>query len=654
MHIESHGVTSVDSEILPQQTADSLPEASFRQEALAAQQTADSTPEPSFRQEPVPAQQDPYARHITQEGVSVQTLQPPVPDAAQAVAGRLRRARAALAARTRQIHGPLPMLPRKLLPRPASAAPATLEGLALLQAAQVESPDEVDVVRLHSRGISCIQADEVAYFCNLRHLDLSGNQVTSLQPLATLPALHTLLLPGNCVTSLMDCPKGSFASLEVLDLSFNGLQPECLPQLGQWPQLRQLDVSGNRLGRWTAPEGSFSLLRVLKAAQCSLQAQCLHQLAALPCLTDLCLAGNQRLDLTANRIATVNELETLISLPSLQQLILVSNPVATRSATFTKTFSNATVATSGILVTRSASSLHQTHIATSSLIIQLHADAPQTPLIAHCLPPDLPRVADLPLQGINVTSGALAFEFSRERIAEAFDRLQDDIQLWSSALVDSADAVSPSEVPHDMQLLQQQQQGPEVGVGREGLGEGAGNKSQGGEADQSAASEEGSEETASTSGDTEAYSHIRDPSVKLAFDLGLDPGRLAIYSGRQGTDSASAVAALQFALSHPLTEADEGLQKMPHFHTMTRSIAAKQRSKVWVSDVQQPELPLSFRMDKINTIEGILSGMKSRILGLEKNLVSHLDLKKQAGLIPEKSSIAPVSGNASVAMPPQQ
>ena len=48
----------------------------------------------------------------------------------------------------------------------------------------------------------------------------------------------------------------------------------------------------------------------------------------------------QRLDLTANRIATVNELETLISLPSLQQLILVSNPVAARSATFTKAFSN--------------------------------------------------------------------------------------------------------------------------------------------------------------------------------------------------------------------------------------------------------------------------------------------------------------------------
>jgi len=164
----------------------------------------------------------------------------------------------------------------------------------------------------------------------------------------------------------------------------------------------------------------------------------------------------------------------------------------------------ATPSASGIVITRSASSPYQTNMAISPLIIQLQAEAPQTPLIAHCLPPDLPRVADLPLQGIDATSGALAFEFSHDRIAEAFDRLQDDIQLWSSALVDSADAVSPSEVPHDLQLLlqQQQQQGVEAGVSEEGLGEGSGNNSQGGEADQSAASEQGSKETASTSGDT--------------------------------------------------------------------------------------------------------------------------------------------------------
>ncbi len=157
----------------------------------------------------------------------------------------------------------------------------------------------------------------------------------------------------------------------------------------------------------------------------------------------------------------------------------------------------ATPSTSGILITRSASSPCQTKTATSALIIQLHAEAPQTPLIAHFLPPDLPRVADLPLQGIDVTSGALAFEFSHDRIAEAFDRLQDDIQLWSSALVDSADAVSPSKMPDDLQ-----QQGLETGASGEGLGEGSGSNSQGGEAAQSAASEQGSKETASTSGDT--------------------------------------------------------------------------------------------------------------------------------------------------------
>ena len=80
-----------------------------------------------------------------------------------------------------------------------------------------------------------------------RHLDLSGNKLASLAALTCLPVLHTLLLPGNCVASLTDCPTGSFASLEVLDLSFNAIQHDCLPQLGQWPQLRQLDVSGHAL-----------------------------------------------------------------------------------------------------------------------------------------------------------------------------------------------------------------------------------------------------------------------------------------------------------------------------------------------------------------------------------------------------------------------
>lgn len=41
-------------------------------------------------------------------------------------------------------------------------------GLALLQAAQVQLPEEVEIVRLPARGISCIQSAELAHLCNLR------------------------------------------------------------------------------------------------------------------------------------------------------------------------------------------------------------------------------------------------------------------------------------------------------------------------------------------------------------------------------------------------------------------------------------------------------------------------------------------------------
>ena len=127
----------------------------------------------------------------------------------------------------------------------------------------------------------------------------------------------------------------------------------------------------------------------------------------------------------------------------------------------------------------------------------------------------------------------------------------------------------------------------------------------------------------------EVPSHITDPTTRSAIALGLDPRHLTIHSGRQGTDSAAAVAALQFVLAHPLTEADEGLQKLPHFHQTTRSVAAKQRSKVQPAAVQLPELPMSFRMDKLATIEGILSGMKTRIAGIEKTIVAQLDKTKE-------------------------
>ena len=77
-----------------------------------------------------------------------------------------------------------------------------------------------------------------------RYLDLTGNGLHSLGALNVLPALHTLLLSGNKITTFSDCQCEAFQHLEVLDISFNSVQPSDIAVLGCFPQLRQLDVSG--------------------------------------------------------------------------------------------------------------------------------------------------------------------------------------------------------------------------------------------------------------------------------------------------------------------------------------------------------------------------------------------------------------------------
>ena len=48
----------------------------------------------------------------------------------------------------------------------------------------------------------------------------------------------------------------------------------------------------------------------------------------------------QLLELSRNKICTVDELELLVELPKLQRLVLINNPVAARSAAFTRVFTN--------------------------------------------------------------------------------------------------------------------------------------------------------------------------------------------------------------------------------------------------------------------------------------------------------------------------
>lgn len=81
-----------------------------------------------------------------------------------------------------------------------------------------------------------------------RELDLSGNRLPSMAPLAALPCLHTLNLSGNEMRGVGVWPQGAFAPLEVLDVSFNRLGADCLVQLSTLPNLKELDVSGEQPG----------------------------------------------------------------------------------------------------------------------------------------------------------------------------------------------------------------------------------------------------------------------------------------------------------------------------------------------------------------------------------------------------------------------
>lgn len=152
----------------------------------------------------------------------------------------------------------------------------------------------------------------------------------------------------------------------------------------------------------------------------------------------------------------------------------------------------ATSTSSGVVINRDSTTAHSPTTRNSPLIVQLQPETQEAPLIAHFLPPDLPHVEDLPLQGMDVTPGALAFEISHSRVAEVFDKLQDDIQLWSADLADDPVANSlPSEL-----LQQQEQDNPEAGQ-------------HAGKADdaQSAVSQQGSVAT-STSGDAGKWSSL--------------------------------------------------------------------------------------------------------------------------------------------------
>ena len=95
------------------------------------------------------------------------------------------------------------------------------------------------------------------------------------------------------------------------------------------------------------------------------------------------------------------------------------------------------------------------------------------------------------------------------------------------------------------------------------------------------------------------FQDVGDPTVRVAMALGMDPRRLAIYNRHQGGDTCSAVAALRFALQHPLSDLQAAAGQPPHHTQTTRSVAAKQQQKFKRGPLLRVATPPDFRMKQV-------------------------------------------------------
>jgi Leucine-rich repeat (LRR) protein len=170
-------------------------------------------------------------------------------------------------------------------------------------------------------------------FSNLRTLDLSRNQLTSLPDAfcRALPLLQKLNLSWNQLTS---CPTAlaHLTSLKELNLTNNQLSgPNALPGwlFRRWPDLRVLRLSANQITALPAELGELSTLEVLELG--SIYGGNLltefppGTLARLKSLVELNLTDNRlvELDLTTNDNDKVDRI-----LPALMHLTLTNNRLA--------------------------------------------------------------------------------------------------------------------------------------------------------------------------------------------------------------------------------------------------------------------------------------------------------------------------------------
>ena len=212
----------------------------------------------------------------------------------------------------------------------------------LLEACRVEDPDEAEKAVLEGCGISSVISEDLSFFRKLTHLDLGDNRV-QFAALAYLPALIELHLDCNGLREIT-CPAGGFPTLEVLNLSYNGLSTAAISALADVPRLRQLDISMNELTGLPADMSEFGALQSLNCEHNALGSEASFlALGSIPALRSLSLAHNRvdslpsssaegsfsmlsTLDLAHNIITNEEALLPILQMATLRTLLLYGNP----------------------------------------------------------------------------------------------------------------------------------------------------------------------------------------------------------------------------------------------------------------------------------------------------------------------------------------
>lgn len=167
--------------------------------------------------------------------------------------------------------------------------------------------DVVNVSTVEARQLGIRRLDGLEKCRNLAMLDLAGNQVSGLAPLAGLARLQFLDLQGNRVEDLS--PIATNAALQYLHLAGN--QVRSLAPLAGLTNLSALYLSRNRV---EDPRPLLGLRRLAALYLDDNRIASIEGLGQLRALSSLSLSGNR-----------IDDLRPLTSLPGLQYLFLERN-----------------------------------------------------------------------------------------------------------------------------------------------------------------------------------------------------------------------------------------------------------------------------------------------------------------------------------------